>query len=52
MEDLLNLNASNHKSGEKVKKFDDFANGEYLVKSFKLKDTPFGFRYSTLRTDR
>lgn len=44
MEDLFNLNTSNQKTGEKVKKFDDLANGEYLVKSFKLKETPFGLR--------
>lgn len=43
MEDLLNLNSSNSVGG-KVKKFDNLAPGEYLVKSFKLKETNFGLK--------
>lgn len=43
MEDLLDLNASNRTS-EKVKKFENLDRGTYLVKSFDLKDTPFGIR--------
>lgn len=43
MEELLNLNASSA-SNEKVKKFENLDHGTYLVKSFKLKDTPYGLR--------
>lgn len=43
MEDLLHLNASN-KSSDKIKKFENLDRGTYLVKSFELKETPFGLR--------
>lgn len=44
MEDLLSLNYSSAKKETKIKKFDSLENGEYTVKSFKLKDTNFGLR--------
>lgn len=46
MEDLLSLNTSNQKTAnhEAVKKFDNLVIGDYLVKSFQLKDTKFGLR--------
>lgn len=44
MEDLLSLNSSVAKITPKIKRFDDLENGEYVVKSFKLKETPFGLR--------
>lgn len=44
MEDLLSLNSSATKKSVKIKRFDDLENGEYIVKSFKLKDTPYGLR--------
>lgn len=44
MEDLLSLNSSTTKKEARVKKFDNLKIGEYVVKSFKLKDTTFGLR--------
>lgn len=44
MEDLLNLNSSATKAVAKSKRFDDLKIGEYLVKTFKLKEFPFGLR--------
>lgn len=44
MEDLLSLNSSVVKVEPKIKRFDDLENGEYVVKLFKLKETPFGLR--------
>lgn len=44
MEELLSLNSSAAKTVARIKKFDDLENGEYIVKSFKLKDTPYGLR--------
>lgn len=44
MEDLLSLNSSTTKKEAKVKKFDNLNLGEYVVKSFKLKETNFGLR--------
>lgn len=44
MEDLLSLNSSNSVNQARVKKFDSLEVGEYIVKSFKLKETNFGLR--------
>lgn len=44
MEDLLSLNSSTAKKEARVKKFDHLQIGEYIVKSFKLKETTFGLR--------
>lgn len=44
MEELLSLNSSVAKTVAKIKRFDDLENGEYIVKSFNLKDTPYGLR--------
>lgn len=51
MEDLLNLNASRTQIHERARKFDELAIGEYLVKSFKLKETTFGLRLHVLFED-
>lgn len=44
MEELMSLNASNQVPESKLKKFDNLAPGEYLVKTFSLKKTVFGLR--------
>lgn len=44
MEDLLSLNSSNKSVDGKIRKFDNLPIGEYLVKSFSLKENQFGIR--------
>lgn len=44
MEALLSLNSTNSIKESRVKKFDSLEIGEYIVKSFKLKETNFGLR--------